>query len=473
MRLAAVSCNINSCGSAPLLARNRWFQWSDGQYRGEQAIPSAHSDGHADERNGVFRLRELIAVIIIILLLLALMLPAVRTSGEAARRNQCNNNLKQIGLALQTYADIHKCFPYDALWGQYPRNSILTNADAKQGAYHYPWSVCITPQIEAIPLYNAINKRTSIWNQSQQYGTGGAPEIAPPAYYGYIQSFQVPPFRCPSDATFNSPADLPSSCMWINYAGSVGVGFYSAALTKNSDCEGKTTAPLNARGMFAFNDPVGFNSVEDGASYTIAAAEVSASGAAAPKAIGTSEYNANPADDLVFTTDADQPLPAEWRVHGSAAGAAWPPPPLAAGGQGRPRAKLTTKRGGTTRVPMIFRASMIALTESLTGTGPCSLPDTYVAAQGGPCGQTGKVGSVAGFELSGKIAGAPIAGIAPLYNALYLPNSNWPGPDSNHPGVVLAVFADGHSTTIQNGISFSIWASLNTRAGGESIHGNF
>lgn len=433
--------------------------------------PYPHSN--AAERHGAFRLRELVAVAVIILLLLALTVPAVRSAREAARRNQCNCNLKQIGLGLQTYADIHKYFPYDALWGQYPHNAISINTDTKQGAYHYPWSVCILPMIDPAPLYNALNKRAAIWNQSHQYGTGGTQRVTPPAYFGYVQSQRIPPYVCPSDMTFNDYNNLPSFCMWTNYAGSIGVGFYSAVLKKDSDCEGETTSPLKTRGMFAFNDPAGINSVKDGTSNTIAVAEVSATGTAAPKVAGGNEYNANPADDLVFPADVRQPLPLKWSIGGSAPGEAWSPPPLAAGGQGRPRAKLMTKPGSTASVPMIFRAAMVALTESLTGTGPCSLPETYIAAQGGPCGQAGKGGSVAGFELSGDIGGGPIAGIAPLYNALYLPNSNWPGPDSNHPGVVLAVFADGHSTTIQNGIDFSVWASLNTRAGGEPLNGDF
>lgn len=120
-------------------------------------------------------------------------------------------------------------------------------------------------------------------------------------------------------------------------------------------------------------------------------------------------------------------------------------------------------------MPMVFRAAMIAFTENVTGSGPCSLPDTYSSAQGGACGEASGVNAVPGFEFSGKIGQTPIVGIAPLYNALYSPNSNWPGPDSNHPGVVLAVYADGHATSIQNSIDFSIWASLNTREGGETI----
>lgn len=421
---------------------------------------------------GAFTLLELFVVIGVICFLLAMLLPAVRTTQEPARRSQCKNNLMQIGLGLQTYADINKCFPYDALWGQYSPDET-GNAVAKQGAYHYPWSVSILPMIEQVPFYNAINKRTALWNQSQEYGTGGVAKTTPPAYYRYLQTQQVPPYRCPSDATFNGPADLPGSCMWTNYAGSVGVGFYSARLKEGATSESETTAPPQARGLFAFNDPVACDAVKDGVSNTIAVAEVTASGAAAPKAAGGNQYNANLADDLIFAAAANQPLPTKWNVRGSKSNAAWSPPPLAAGGRGRPRAKLTTEPGGASPVPMVFRAALVALTESITGTGPCSLPGTYVAAQGGPCGQAPNKGSVAGFELSGTLEGAPIAGIAPLFNALFAPNSNWLGPDSNHPGVVLVIYVDGHSTSIQNGIDFSVWASLNTRAGGEPIESDF
>jgi prepilin-type processing-associated H-X9-DG protein len=53
--------------------------------------------------------------------------------------------------------------------------------------------------------------------------------------------------------------------------------------------------------------------------------------------------------------------------------------------------------------------------------------------------------------------------------ALYPPNSDWPGPDSRHPGAVLAVFADGHTQTIQENIAYEVWAALNTKAGEESL----
>ncbi|MGH7136425.1 MAG: DUF1559 domain-containing protein, partial [Pirellulales bacterium] len=151
-----------------------------------------------------FGLGSLFVVITIICFLLALLLPAIQAGREAERRNTCNNNLKQIGLGLQTYADINKRFPYDALWGEH-----ADGANSKQGPYHYPWSVTIWPQLESGPWYNAINKRSPIWNQSQQYGTGGVPKVNPPAYFGYIQSQEIPPYRCPSETTFTGHLDLP------------------------------------------------------------------------------------------------------------------------------------------------------------------------------------------------------------------------------------------------------------------------
>ena len=415
-----------------------------------------------------FTVVELIVVIIVMGFLLAMLLPAVRNSREAARRSQCNCHLKQIGLGLQTYADINKSFPYDALWGQFPNNEKagLTGND-RQRACHYPWSFMILPQIEQVPLYNAINKRLAIWNQSHEHGTGGVPKTAPPQYFGYVQSQQIPSYRCPSDASFTGPQDLPLKCMWINYAGSVGVGFYGAVARDNEPGESETMAPAGARGMFAFNDPATFGMIKDGTSNTITVAEVAAASVAAPAALGGTTYNANLADDLVVAAGDPQPLPPDWKL--SPADEVWSPPPLAAGGAGKSRLNLSASAG--MRVPMVFRSAMVACTENVTGTGPCSA-GIYTSAQGGPCGKaTGK--GPAGFELGGFAGQSPIVGIAPLYNALYSPNSNWPGPSSNHPGVIIVAFGDGHTSQINNGIAFQVWASLNTRQGGETIGGDF
>ncbi|HVX15249.1 MAG TPA: DUF1559 domain-containing protein [Pirellulales bacterium] len=407
---------------------------------------------------------ELLIVVGIIAFLLALLVPAIQASREAARRSQCHNNLKQIGLGLQTYADINKYYPCDALWGQYPRNRYA-EIGTRQRAYHYPWSFSILPLLTSSPFYAAVNKRTAIWNQSQEKGIGSA-VISPPAYRGNAQSdHQMSAYRCPADTTFTGPSDLPDLCMWINYAGNVGVGIYSAALEDDSDCVGKTTAPLSTRGLFAFNDPVGVGMIKDGESNTIAIAEVTSCSVAAPITPGGTAYNATLKEDLSFAADSEQPLPLTWELHGADA--------KVAPGSGKLRDGLWTNRGGSSKVPMVFRAAVVALTESITGSGPCSLPDTYTSAQGGTCGEGSGEGSTAGFELAGAFRGAPIAGIAPLYNALYGPNSNWLGPDSKHPTIVNVVFVDGHVGVIEHSISYPVWGALNTRQGGDTTDRDF
>ena len=69
-------------------------------------------------RNRGFTLIELLVVIAIIAVLIALLLPAVQQAREAARRTQCKNNVKQLGLAMHNYHDTHNRFPINSLqWG--------------------------------------------------------------------------------------------------------------------------------------------------------------------------------------------------------------------------------------------------------------------------------------------------------------------------------------------------------------------
>src|SRR5262245_3008809 len=86
-----------------------------------------------------FTLIELLVVIAIIAILIALLLPAVQQAREAARRTQCKNHLKQIGLAAHNYHDAFLVFP-------------LGN-----GAALFGWKVFTLPYLEQNALYNAIN----------------------------------------------------------------------------------------------------------------------------------------------------------------------------------------------------------------------------------------------------------------------------------------------------------------------------
>src|SRR5881227_3378700 len=102
-----------------------------------------------------FTLIELLVVIAIIAVLIALLLPAVQAAREAARRSQCVNNLKQMGLALHNYHDTVGVFPPGYVSSQAPGSKpILDGNDTGPG---WAWGSMILPQLEQDPLFHAIN----------------------------------------------------------------------------------------------------------------------------------------------------------------------------------------------------------------------------------------------------------------------------------------------------------------------------
>src|SRR6478672_5568830 len=99
-----------------------------------------------------FTLVELLVVIAIIGVLVALLLPAVQAAREAARRMQCSNHLKQIGLALQNYHDVFNSLPYGAR-ARYVNTSNKSPANQHFGP---SWFVAILPFCEQKPLSDMI-----------------------------------------------------------------------------------------------------------------------------------------------------------------------------------------------------------------------------------------------------------------------------------------------------------------------------
>src|SRR6188472_287845 len=103
-----------------------------------------------------FTLIELLVVIAIIGVLIALLLPAVQQAREAARRTQCLNNMKQIGLAVHNYTDAHGMFPLGRVFGKRPTsNSECTSI--LQGCQDTPWFVLLLPFVEQEQFAGAFN----------------------------------------------------------------------------------------------------------------------------------------------------------------------------------------------------------------------------------------------------------------------------------------------------------------------------
>lgn len=110
-----------------------------------------------------FTLIELLVVIAIIAVLIALLLPAVQQAREAARRSQCTNNMKQMGLSLMNYESSYACFPPLT-----PAGSNIINEEGVVEGYAGNWIQLTLPFIDQAPLYNQFNFNTA-WDDVGQW----------------------------------------------------------------------------------------------------------------------------------------------------------------------------------------------------------------------------------------------------------------------------------------------------------------
>jgi prepilin-type N-terminal cleavage/methylation domain-containing protein/prepilin-type processing-associated H-X9-DG protein len=214
-----------------------------------------------------FTLVELLVVIAIIGVLVALLLPAVQSAREAARRTQCANNLKQIGLAMTNYHDLNKWFPPGSVWV----NDTATDVRNKGN-----FLVRILPYIEQQTLYQCFD--FNLATNDQRLTSSSTSEL--------LRGQMVPSYNCPSD-TVRRTGTAPNFVMPASYHTNFGP---SSAISNNpnSSCPLYPTfqkynrAPGNNTGV---NSPAGpFSRAEwyqskmadclDGLSNTIYVGEV-------------------------------------------------------------------------------------------------------------------------------------------------------------------------------------------------------
>lgn len=203
------------------------------------------------KRKNAFTLIELLVTISIIAILIALLLPAVQQAREAARRTQCRNNLKQIGLALHNYHDQSEMLPSG--WIGVTAGQLDIN-----GTNGWSWASKLLPHLDQGALYSSINFSSQV----------GSPLNALP------RTTVLPVFRCPSDVapekwTINSAAGSTPLA-------EVAAASYSGVFGKDEIelCNGLMAGTAcSSDGVFFHNSRIRFADISDGLSSTLLVGE--------------------------------------------------------------------------------------------------------------------------------------------------------------------------------------------------------
>lgn len=225
---------------------------------------------------GGFTLIELLVVIAIIAILIALLLPAVQQAREAARRTQCRNHLKQLGLAWHNYHDVFNTFPPGYVADIVP-TSTGTLATSEVGLW--TWGTLILPYMDQAPMYNALSPGPV----KLQTAAGSATGLA-------LLQTPLAAFRCPSDIgpnlnTFDStqsgnentsPVDAYSRFI-TDGSNKIAIATSNYVAVANA---GDSTTPAAFAGQYGpplgvafMNSKVGVRDITDGTSNTFCIGE--------------------------------------------------------------------------------------------------------------------------------------------------------------------------------------------------------
>ena len=202
-----------------------------------------------------FTLIELLVVIAIIAILIALLLPAVQQAREAARRTQCRNNLKQIGLALHNYHDIYRQFPPGRM-----------SPSRGQSVGMPCWYGHVSPLYHILPLID----QTNVWEMMDQSETRvrlGSPLCIKNAF---VTDLPLPVYSCPSDPRHMSGVNTNS------YRGNWGAHVYGGrhfgnALQVDPVYTPRAAAAIDGPlgGSFGDNGGIAIGKFSDGTSNTV------------------------------------------------------------------------------------------------------------------------------------------------------------------------------------------------------------
>lgn len=421
-------------------------------------------DATRNPRRG-FTLVELLVVIAIIGILVALLLPAIQAAREAARRNQCLNNVKQLLIALQNHHDTRKAFPlastapfvqggnvqikYGTLGTASPNENTPTNWTAGQNGDGYSWVVQCLPFMEESTIYDKLQQTVGTGSPPTRWGkladaafasaAKGAtqnPGIAPSTTNPYLFATKISGFVCPSfpgdeEVSVGPGSGFPAPWGATGGTNKAGSGNYVALASTHYTTSptghlesglpttaGSAVGKSCASGAYCGNGALPFPGLVGGRVQKLGLGMQSLSD-------GTSKV-------AMITESREENSTSWYSGFATYVVGAWP---------GHDSPKGSTLTGTTTQQTITWVC-----------TGTC---DTALNKGDTKSDSTAKA----------KYYQSSQAGMANPHGGLN--NERIWGPSSRHPGVVIHGYADSHTESVNDNVDKDVYLHLITRNGRE------